>query len=118
MRYKKIIFIMVMVVTIGGILGGYQYYSYISQPIVVSYDQYKDDLFNERIDMIFFDSSEKTMKYTLWNDKTKKMSSEERYNYHYKKSEYRKVDFNNIDIDFGNTVLKHGVYYFCRPPKG
>lgn len=109
----KKIAIIVAVLAVIGVFGGYQYFSHINQSAFVSYEQYKVDLINGRIDTIYYDSSKNTMEYTLLNDTTEKMSFEERQKYHYRKSEYRRTDFVGGE-NFRENTLKYGVHIVER----
>lgn len=109
---NKIIIILAVLAAVG-VIAGYGYYSHVNQPAFVSYEQYKNDLINGRIDTIYYDSSKNTMEYTLLNDTTKNMSFEKRQKHHYKKSEYRRTDFVGGE-DFRENILKYGAHVVER----
>ena len=106
---KKILILLAVILSVG-LFYGAEIYAYLTEPkTIVLYEQYMDDLTNGCNDTIYYKASGNTMKYTLLNEETKKMSVEERKKYHYKSTEYRKTDFVGGE-NFRENILEYNVH--------
>ena len=60
-------------------------------PLIVSVEDFYDDLKSGRIDTIYYNAQEETMRYTLLNDETAQMTMTQRLNYDYPKENWRQT---------------------------
>ena len=79
-----------------------------NKPTEVSYAEFMKDLNRGKIDTIYYTASEETMRYTLYNDETKKMSKEEKEKYKYPKDCWRMTTY-PAQEDFRKEMLEKGV---------
>lgn len=102
---KKLVFILVVAVLISLFILDEWWYNK-NLPKEVGYLEFQDDLKGGKIDTVYYNPSEDTMRYTLLNKDTKDMSKKERKDYKYNKSDWRLTSYPAGET-FREDVLKY-----------
>ena len=84
------------------------YYCEKNKPEESTYAEFQKDLNCGNIDTIYYTATEEMMRYTLYNDKTRKMSKEEKEKYKYDKKDWRMTQY-PAQEDFRKEMLEKGV---------
>lgn len=79
-----------------------------NKPDEVTYAEFIEDLTSGKIDTIYYSSSDEMMRYTLYNDDTRDMTSTEREEYTYNKKYWRLTAY-PAQEDFRKEMLEQGV---------
>lgn len=79
-----------------------------NKPDEVTYAEFTDDLTSGKIDTIYYSSSDEMMRYTLYNEDTRDMTSTEREEYTYDKKYWRLTAY-PAQEDFRKEMLEQGV---------
>lgn len=79
-----------------------------NKPDEVTYAEFTDDLTSGKIDTIYYSSSDEMMRYTLYNEDTRGMTSTEREEYTYDKKYWRLTAY-PAQEDFRKEMLEQGV---------
>lgn len=90
------------------------YMSKKNEPKFVSYNEFKEDLENGKIDTIYYHAQEEYMRYTLLNEDTKDMDLKERMEYDgYEKEDWRMTEYPAYE-DFRREALEQNVLMVVR----
>lgn len=84
------------------------YYCEENKPEESTYAEFQKDLNSGRIDTIYYTTSDEMMRYTLYNDKTRNMSKEDKEKYKYDKKDWRMTEY-PAQEDFRKEMLEKGV---------
>lgn len=79
-----------------------------NEPEEVSYSQFLSDVKNHKVDTVYYKTSKEKMRYTLYNNKTRNMSDEDKELYQYPK-EYWRETYYPATQGFREQMLKAGV---------
>lgn len=79
-----------------------------NKPEEVTYNQFLKDVENHKVDTVYYNTSKEKMRYTLYNNKTRNMSDEDKENYKYPKESWRQTYY-PATMGFREKMLKEGV---------
>lgn len=83
------------------------WFSY-NEPEEVTYSQFLKDVKNHKVDTVYYKTSKEKMRYTLYNNKTRNMSDEDKEVYRYPKESWRQTYYPATQ-NFREQMLKAGV---------